>query len=82
MDYRELQISLGWVVRDLRSRRGYSQESFAHVVGLHRTYMSDIERGERNVSLRNLVRIADALKIPLSQLLAMAENYLEKPTEE
>jgi transcriptional regulator with XRE-family HTH domain len=44
--------------------------------------MSDIERGERNVSLRNLVGIADALKIPLSQLLAMAENYLEKPTEE
>jgi transcriptional regulator with XRE-family HTH domain len=43
--------------------------------------MSDIERGERNVSLRNLVRIADTLQIPLSRLIAMSENYLEMPTK-
>jgi len=82
MDYQELQTSLGQVVRGLRSKRGHSQESFAHTVGLHRTYMSDIERGERNVSLRNLVRIADTLEIPLSRLIAMAENYLEMPAKE
>ena len=81
MDYRQLQTNLGQVVRDLRSKRGYSQESFAHAVGLHRTYMSDIERGERNVSLRNLVRIADTLQNPLSRLIAMSENYLEMPTK-
>jgi hypothetical protein len=44
--------------------------------------MSDVERGKRNVTLRNLARVADTLEIPLSQMLAMAENYLETPTEE
>lgn len=52
---------------------GYSQESFADVVGVHRTYMGSVERGERNLSLRNLERIALALGIPLSTLLALAE---------
>jgi transcriptional regulator with XRE-family HTH domain len=81
MNYRELQVSLGRAIRDLRSGRGYSQESFANAVGLHRTYIGGIERGERNVSLRNLARIADTLEIPLSQMLAMAENYLETSTK-
>jgi transcriptional regulator with XRE-family HTH domain len=72
-----LQRSLGQTIRDLRASRGYSQESFAHAVGLHRTYVSDIERGERNVSLHNLVRIANTLEMPLSQLLAIAEQPLE-----
>jgi transcriptional regulator with XRE-family HTH domain len=78
MNYHEVRTSLGEVVRDLRSERGYSQEAFAHSVGLHRTYISDIERGERNVSLRNLVRIADTLEIPLSRLIAMVENHHEE----
>lgn len=81
MNYRELQVSLGRAIRDLRSGCGYSQESFANAVGLHRTYIGGIERGERNVSLRNLARIADTLEIPLSQMLAMAENYLETSTK-
>jgi len=48
---------------------------------LHRTYIGGIERGERNVSLRNLARIADTLEIPLSRMLVMAENYLETSTK-
>jgi transcriptional regulator with XRE-family HTH domain len=82
MGYQGLQVSLGRAIRDLRSRRGYSQESFADAVGLHRTYIGGIERGERNVSLRNLARIADTLEIPLSQMLAMTENYLEASNKE
>ena len=82
MDYLELQISLGRAIRDLRTRRGYSQESFADAVGLHRTYIGGIERGERNVSLRNLARIANTLEIPLSQLLANTESDLEMLTKE
>jgi DNA-binding XRE family transcriptional regulator len=83
MDYQKLQVSLGRTIRNFRTMRGYSQESFAHAVGLHRTYMGDIERGERNVSLRNLLRISDALEIPLSRLLAEAENSLDsEPKEE
>ncbi|QDU82477.1 HTH-type transcriptional regulator SinR [Polystyrenella longa] len=56
-------------VRKLRKAQGYSQESFAAECGLDRTYMGGIERGERNLALRNLERIAQALKISLSELL-------------
>ncbi|MEM9569153.1 MAG: helix-turn-helix transcriptional regulator [Cyanobacteria bacterium P01_E01_bin.34] len=56
-------------VRKLRSDLGYSQESFALEVGVDRTYMGGIERGERNVALRNLLKIADALGISLAELM-------------
>ncbi len=77
MDPTELQVELGRTIRKLRSERGYSQEAFADVVGLHRTYFGGVERGERNVGVRNLARIAQALEIPLSHLLALAENSHE-----
>lgn len=70
----EIQVSIGRVVRAKRSQQGYSQESFADRVGLHRTYIGAFERGERNLSLQNLVRIANALGLPLSSLLAEAEG--------
>ena len=70
----ELQIALGKTIRDLRSARGHSQESFADAVGLHRTYMGGIERGERNVGVVNLARIAATLGLPLSGLIAEAEG--------
>lgn len=82
MEYRELQRSLGQTIRDQRGSRGYSQESFAQAVGLHRTYISDIERGGRNVSLHNLVRIANTLEMPLSQLLGIAERSLKRIMED
>lgn len=56
-------------VRELRSDQGYSQESFAHEVGIDRTYIGGIERGERNVALRNIERIANALGVTLSDLM-------------
>lgn len=69
-----LQVSVGRVVRRRRARLGHSQEAFADHVGVHRTYMGGVERGERNVSLKNLDRIAAALGVPLSKLLAEAER--------
>ncbi len=72
----EMQVTLGQVVRAKRSQLGYSQEAFADRVGLHRTYIGSFERGERNLSLQNLVRIANALDLPLSSLLAEAEAVL------
>ena len=57
-------------VRALRKERGLSQEAFAAECGLDRTYVGGIERGERNVSLRNLETIAVALEISLTQLMA------------
>ena len=56
-------------VRDLRKHKGFSQEAFAAECGLDRTYMGGIERGERNVALRNIERIAEALGITMSELM-------------
>jgi transcriptional regulator with XRE-family HTH domain len=58
----------GQRVRDLRSAQGYSQETFAHEVGLDRTYVGGIERGERNVALRNIEKIAVTLGVSVSEL--------------
>jgi transcriptional regulator with XRE-family HTH domain len=82
MKYGELRRSLGQTIRDLRRSRGYSQETFAQAVGLHRTYISDIERGGRNVSLQNLVLIANTLEMPLSRLMGIAERSLERMMED
>ena len=58
-------------VRDQRKQRGLSQEAFAFECGLHRTYIGSVERGERNVSLDNIVRMAVALRIEPSELLRL-----------
>lgn len=56
-------------VRKLRKKRGWSQEEFAHHCGLDRTYLGGIERGERNLALRNLEVIAETLGVSLSELM-------------
>ena len=58
----------GTKVRALRIAKGFSQETFADAVGLHRTYIGAIERGEQNVSIDNIAKIAKALKISLQDL--------------
>lgn len=68
--------ALGQAVRRLRKAKGFSQEGFADEVGLHRTYMGSIERGEQNLTIRNIVRVADHLGILPSQLLAEAEKLV------
>ena len=55
-------------VRELRIARGLSQETLAQKSGLHRTYIGGIERGERNVGLKNILKIAVALDVKISQL--------------
>jgi transcriptional regulator with XRE-family HTH domain len=59
----------GQRVRALRKECGYSQESFAAACGLDRTYIGGIERGERNVALRNIEAIAQTLGLTLSELM-------------
>ena len=48
---------------------GYSQEELAHISGLHRTYIGAIERGERNLTLNSIIKIASALRVNLEELL-------------
>jgi transcriptional regulator with XRE-family HTH domain len=69
------QLALGQAIRDLRARRHMSQEDLADEAGLHRTYIGGIERGERNVAYMNIRRIAAALDVRPSQLLARAERH-------
>ncbi|MFH1141087.1 MAG: helix-turn-helix transcriptional regulator [Chloroflexota bacterium] len=56
-------------VRRNRVKEGLSQEALADLSGLHRTYIGGVERGERNISLVNIVRIARALNMALADLL-------------
>lgn len=61
-------MRFGEAVRKLRQEKQISQEEFADLCGLHRTYISDIELGKRNVSLENIEKIANALGISISRL--------------
>ena len=60
---------LGSNLKKYRIAKSFSQEQFAELCGLHRTYISDIERFQRNVSLENVQKIADALEIEAYKLL-------------
>lgn len=69
-----LVVKLGRAVRKLRIKKNISQEEFAALCNLHRTYISDIELGKRNLSIENVERIAEALGISVSGLFIEAEN--------
>lgn len=64
----DIRVRFGKAVRKRRHRLGVSQEEFADMCGLDRTYIGGIERGERNVALINIERIAKTLRISLSEL--------------
>ena len=65
----DLLLKFGHRVRDLRKQQGFSQESFAAKCGLDRTYLGGIERGERNLALRNIGAIAKGLGISIADLM-------------
>lgn len=68
----DLQRTFGRNLRAYRLARGFSQEAFAEVIGVHRTYMGGVERGERNLTLRSVERIAERLEVPPLELLQPA----------
>lgn len=62
-------VLFGERVRQFRSRVGLTQEQLGRAAGLHRTYIGGVERGERNVSLHNILRLAGALRVDASELV-------------
>lgn len=71
-----LLTALSYTVRERREVLRLSQEEVAHRAKLHRTYISDIERGARNLSLKSLVDLARALELSTSELIITAEERL------
>ena len=69
MGTEDLNVLVGRNVRRLRLAAGLSQEAFAHACGLHRTYIGGVERGERNITLATLAKIAAALDASAVDLL-------------
>lgn len=67
-------IAFGSATRRLRLEQGFSQEEFADQCGLDRTYVGGVERGERNIGLVNVYRIAGALKLDVSVLFQNVET--------
>ena len=70
----DLLLDFGKAVRKIRLSKKISQEAFADMCDLHRTYISDIELGKRNVSLENIGRMATALGISISKLFMEVES--------
>jgi transcriptional regulator with XRE-family HTH domain len=69
-----LLAKLGASIRQRREGLGYSQEAFANRCGVHRTYVGKVERGEQNVSMGSLVRIAKGLGVRVWELVREAED--------
>ncbi|WP_084760721.1 helix-turn-helix domain-containing protein [Cohnella panacarvi] len=70
----EIKTDFGNAIRKVRTQKDYSQERLAEISGLHRTYISEVERGDRNISLVNIIKLCKALDISLSQLSKIIEE--------
>lgn len=66
-DRRRLKV-LGKKIRQIREAKGWSQEELGFQCGLHRTYIGDVERGERNISAVNIFKVAEALQVHPAEL--------------
>lgn len=63
-----INSEVGFNIRRIREERGLSQEELAALAGLHRAYVGQIERGEKNIGLKNLQKIAQALEVNIEDL--------------
>ena len=76
----DIRKRFGDRVRALRTNRGWSQEGFADQAGLHRTYIGSVERGEQNISLVNIERIAATLGVPLAEFFKPFKDVPAPPS--
>lgn len=66
---KDILVKFGKKVREERTKLKLSQETLAHQAGVHRTYIGMIERGEKNITLENIEKIANALKLSIRDLV-------------
>src|SRR3954469_20566035 len=71
----ELKFRLGNAIKQHRSALGISQEELAARAGLHRTYVSEVERGERNPSIKSIEKLAQALEVSFTRLFERPPEY-------
>lgn len=71
----KLQTKFGLVIKDLRIKKGISQERLALDAEIDRTYIGDIEKGNRNVSLEIVEKLCNYFQIPISELFKMIESH-------
>lgn len=69
----DIRERFGFVLKDRREALGLTQEELAERAGIHRTYLSDVERGTRNISLLNIERLSLALEMTISELFLHVE---------
>ena len=74
MEEKPLAVRVGVLIRRLRLEAGMSQEKFADLCGLHRTYIGFIERGEKTITIETANKIAQALGLTLAQLFKDLES--------
>jgi len=79
MNENEYKSALGKLIKHQRVKKQLSQEDYAAHVNLHRTYVGAIERGEKNLSFDNILKIAQSFDMTLSQLFKKAEQLGPKP---
>jgi transcriptional regulator with XRE-family HTH domain len=72
----QLVFALSLILRERREFLEISQSDLARKSGLHRSYIGDLERGSRNISVKNLSRLSSALEVPASKVMAMAEKRM------
>jgi transcriptional regulator with XRE-family HTH domain len=72
-------VAFGDALRTLRTRAGMSQERLAELAGVHRNHVGDIERGDKEACLLTMLRISEALQVPLSAVMLEMEGPARKP---
>lgn len=70
----KIQEKFGLVIRKLRQQKGLSQENLAFEANIDRTYISDIEKGDRKISIEIIEKLANALQTPISEIFIIIEN--------
>jgi transcriptional regulator with XRE-family HTH domain len=70
----DIRVRFGFVIRSLREAKELTQEELAERSRIHRTYLSDIERGSRNVALINIERLAQSLSVTMQEMFRLVDK--------